>query len=259
MKAPPGNPMLRSPLPCSSIGRGPRSAAVCVVVSIALLLFASVGEGIAQEADEPLRLIPVQPNEASDDPPEPDEADTAASDAAPTVEIGEDEAPALSVPGSAESGIEVRRARCHRPGRGRRASAGGRAVPRRCLVGLASIEDRSAAAAPAGRGAISCHAAAGAGVAHLAGRAACGPGRGGRARLVAGRAPDRDGCTRRCSRPSRGGRAARRRGRHRPDQERSLAFPRSTTPPLASAFWARQAPAAAIGAGYAFSVRHTPA
>ena len=99
--------MLRSPLPCSSIGRGPRSAAVGVVVSIALLLFASVGEGIAQEADEPLRLIPVQPNEASDDPPEPDEAGTAASDAAPTVEIGEDEAPVVPAPGSAESGIEV--------------------------------------------------------------------------------------------------------------------------------------------------------
>ena len=99
--------MLRPLLPRSSVGGRPISAAAGIVVSIALLVFASAGEGIAQEADEPLRLIPAQPSEASDDRPERGKADTAASDAEPIVEIGEDEAPVLSAPASTESGIEV--------------------------------------------------------------------------------------------------------------------------------------------------------
>ena len=98
--------MLRARFPCSSVGRGPQTL-FAVVVSIALLLFAAAGEGIAQEADEPLRLIPEQPKEAGDGAPQPGEAGTAASKADTIVDIGEVDLPVPTVPGSAESGIEV--------------------------------------------------------------------------------------------------------------------------------------------------------
>ena len=98
--------MLRALLPCSSVGRGPQIP-LAVVVSTALLLFAAAGEGIAQEADEPLRLIPEQPKEAGDDAPQPGESGSAASKADTIVDIGEVELPVPAVSGSAESGIEV--------------------------------------------------------------------------------------------------------------------------------------------------------
>ena len=99
--------MLRPHIPCSSGGRRPGFAVLGIAVSIALLLLASVGEGVAQEADEPLRLIPEQPSAAGDDNPDPGEAGAATPDAVPIIEIGEDEAPVLPAPGSVESGIEV--------------------------------------------------------------------------------------------------------------------------------------------------------
>ena len=99
--------MPRPLLSCSSVGRHLRFALVGVVGSIVLLLVASVGESIAQEADEPLRLIPAQPTDAGVDGPEPGEAGTAASNAEPIVEIGEVELPVPSAPASTESGIEV--------------------------------------------------------------------------------------------------------------------------------------------------------
>ena len=100
--------MLRPPRPRSSTGRGPQSAAIAgAVVSIALLLFAPLGEGIAQEADEPLRLIPEQPVEPADSHREPGEADTAASKEGPIVDLGVVELPEPAQPASAESGIEV--------------------------------------------------------------------------------------------------------------------------------------------------------
>ena len=62
---------------------------------------------MAQDADEPLRLIPAQPGEGSDDGQEPGAANSAASDAEPIIEIGPDEMPVLPAPESGESGIEV--------------------------------------------------------------------------------------------------------------------------------------------------------
>ena len=89
--------MPRPLLFCSSVGRHLRSTLIGVVVSSVLLLVASISESIAQEADEPLRLIPAQPTDAG----------SAASNAEPIVEIGEVELPVPSAPASAESGIEV--------------------------------------------------------------------------------------------------------------------------------------------------------
>ena len=99
--------MLRPPSPRSSTGRGPQSAIAGAAVSIALLLFAPLGDGIAQEADEPLRLIPEQPAEPVDDRPGPGEAGTAASKAAPIVDLRVVELPEPAQPASAEGGIEV--------------------------------------------------------------------------------------------------------------------------------------------------------
>ena len=99
--------MLRPPSPRSSTGRGPQSAIAGAVVSIALLLCVPLGEGIAQEADGPLRLIPEQPVEPADDHQEPGEADTAESKAEPIVDLGVVELPEPAQPASAESGIEV--------------------------------------------------------------------------------------------------------------------------------------------------------
>ena len=98
--------MLRPPRPRSPTGRGPQSAIAGAVVSI-VLLCAPLGEGIAQEADEPLRLIPEQPVEPADDHREPGEPDTAASKAEPIVDLGVVELPEPAQPASAESGIEV--------------------------------------------------------------------------------------------------------------------------------------------------------
>ena len=120
-----------------------------------LIFVASAGESIAQDADEPLRLIPAQTDEASGDSSEPGEAGTAASSAEPIIEIGPDDVPVLTIPESGENGIEVGAPRRHRPRRRRRASRRGRAVPRRYLVRLAQVEDRSPVAAPAGRNAVS--------------------------------------------------------------------------------------------------------
>ena len=93
------------PLPsCSSVSRRRRCA---VLVSIALLLVASAGEGLAQEADEPLRLIPEQPKDVGNDRVEPGEAGTAASKADSIVDLGVVELPEPVVPASAESDIEV--------------------------------------------------------------------------------------------------------------------------------------------------------
>ena len=72
-----------------------------------LLLFAASGVGMAQDADEPLRLIPAQPSEGADDSQQPGAAGTAASDTEPIIEIGPDEMPVLPAPDSGESGIEV--------------------------------------------------------------------------------------------------------------------------------------------------------
>ena len=99
--------MPRPPLSCSPVGRPPRSALVGGFLSAALLLIAFVGEGIAQDADEPLRLIPAQQNEANDDRSESDETDAAASAADSGVEAEEIAAPELSASESAKSGIEV--------------------------------------------------------------------------------------------------------------------------------------------------------
>ncbi|MDE0050834.1 MAG: hypothetical protein OXO52_13685 [Rhodospirillales bacterium] len=83
------------------------SAAAGVAVTIMLIFVASAGEGIAQDADEPLRLIPAQTDEASGDSSEPGEAGTAASSAEPIIEIGPDDVPVLTIPESGENGIEV--------------------------------------------------------------------------------------------------------------------------------------------------------
>ena len=99
--------MLRPLLARSPAGRYSRSAACAVVVSIALLLAASAGESIAQDADEPLRLIPEQPDEATDGGTATGEADTGPVSVEPIVEIGPDDIPVLIAPESAESGIEV--------------------------------------------------------------------------------------------------------------------------------------------------------
>ena len=72
-----------------------------------MLLVASAGQSIAQDADEPLRLIPAQTDEAGDDVMEPGEAGAAASSAEPIIEIGPDDIPVLTIPESGESGIEV--------------------------------------------------------------------------------------------------------------------------------------------------------
>ena len=96
------------PLPsCSSVSQHRRSAVFAALVSIALLLVASAGEGVAQVADEPLRLIPEQPSEAGNDRVEPGEAGTAASKAEPIVDLGVVDLPEPAIPASAEGGIEV--------------------------------------------------------------------------------------------------------------------------------------------------------
>ena len=77
------------------------------VLSAVLLLVAFAGAGIAQESDEPLRLIPEQQNEADDDQYASDETGAAAPDADPGVEAEELAAPGTSTPEAAPSGIEV--------------------------------------------------------------------------------------------------------------------------------------------------------
>ena len=99
--------MLRSFLARSPAGRHARPAARAVLVSIALLLAASAGESIAQDADGPLRLIPEQPGEAGDGGPATGEAAASASDAEPIIDLGEVDLPVPTIPESAESGIEV--------------------------------------------------------------------------------------------------------------------------------------------------------
>ena len=91
----------------STVVRQPRSALVGGFVSAALLLIAFAGEGIAQDADEPLRLIPEQQNEANDERSEADKTDTAASPAESGVESEEVAEPGATAPESAQSGIEV--------------------------------------------------------------------------------------------------------------------------------------------------------
>ena len=99
--------MLRSFLARSSAGRYARPAARAVLVSIALLLVASVGESIAQDADEPLRLIPEQPEEAGEGGPAAGESAAPALDLEPIIDLGEVDLPVPTLPDSAESGIEV--------------------------------------------------------------------------------------------------------------------------------------------------------
>ena len=91
----------------STVVRRPRSALVGGILSAALLLIASVGGGIAQDADEPLRLIPEQQTEANDERSESDETGAAASPADVGVESEEVAEPGATAPESAQSGIEV--------------------------------------------------------------------------------------------------------------------------------------------------------
>ena len=72
-----------------------------------LIFVASAGESIAQDADEPLRLIPAQTDEATGDSSEPGEAGAKAPSAEPIIEIGPDDIPVLTIPESGENGIEV--------------------------------------------------------------------------------------------------------------------------------------------------------
>ena len=87
--------MLRASLPRSSASRRPRPAVAGILFATAVLLSSPLGTGIAQEADEPLRLIPEQPDEPVEDRP------------APNDETGADEAPASTASGTDEIGIEV--------------------------------------------------------------------------------------------------------------------------------------------------------
>lgn len=98
--------MPRPPL-SSTVVRRPRSALVGGILSAALLLIAFAGEGIAQDADEPLRLIPEQQNEANDERSESGETDTAASPAEASVESEDAAEPGATASESAQSGIEV--------------------------------------------------------------------------------------------------------------------------------------------------------
>ena len=98
--------MPRPPL-SSTVVRRPRSGLVVGFVSSALLLIAFVGEGIAQDADEPLRLIPEQQTEAADERSESDETGTAASPAEAGVESEDVAEPGATASESAQSGIEV--------------------------------------------------------------------------------------------------------------------------------------------------------
>ena len=72
-----------------------------------LLLVASASESIAQDADEPLRLIPAHQNEADDGGSEPGGADNTVSDAELGVEVEQVAAPESSASESAEPGIQV--------------------------------------------------------------------------------------------------------------------------------------------------------
>ena len=87
-----------------------------VTMSAALLLIVSASESIAQEGDEPLRLIPSQQGEASDvdgpasggDPaPVPEAVAAPASDADPVADGEEDDPSRPAAAASAESGIVV--------------------------------------------------------------------------------------------------------------------------------------------------------
>ena len=98
--------MPRPPLSLKVVRR-PRSALVGGILSAALLLIAFAGEGIAQDADEPLRLIPEQQTEANDNPFDSDETRTAVSPAEVGVESEEDAEPGMTASESAQSGIEV--------------------------------------------------------------------------------------------------------------------------------------------------------
>ena len=98
--------MPRPPL-SSTVVRRPRSGLVVGFVYSAFLLIAFAGNGIAQNADEPLRLIPEQQNEAADERSESDETGTAASPAEVGVESEEVAEPGANAPESAQSGIEV--------------------------------------------------------------------------------------------------------------------------------------------------------
>ena len=91
----------------STVVRRPRSGLVVGFVSSALLLIAFAGEGIAQDADEPLRLIPEQQTETDDERSESDETGTAASPADVGVESEEVAEPGATAPESTQSGIEV--------------------------------------------------------------------------------------------------------------------------------------------------------
>ena len=91
----------------STVVRRPRSALVVGFVSSAFLLIAFAGEGIAQDADEPLRLIPEQQTEANDERSESDETGTATSPAEVGVESEEVAEPGATASESAQSGIEV--------------------------------------------------------------------------------------------------------------------------------------------------------
>ena len=73
----------------------------------ALLLVASVGQSVGQEADEPLRLIPVPQTEADDDRAEPGEPNSAASAPELGVEVEDVIAPESPASESAQPGIEV--------------------------------------------------------------------------------------------------------------------------------------------------------
>ena len=96
--------MPRPPLSRLSTGRCLQHAGVGAVLA-AVLLVASAG--FAQDADEPLRLIPLQQDEAGDDGSAPAVADATVSDPAPIIEIGEDDVPVLSGSEPPTDGIEV--------------------------------------------------------------------------------------------------------------------------------------------------------
>ena len=100
--------MFRLPLCPSRVGRKPWSALVGAILPAVLLLIATAGVGIAQESDEPLRLIPQQQSEDGDESgSEPGEGEGASPNIDSVVGAEGDDATDSAAPASAEGGIRV--------------------------------------------------------------------------------------------------------------------------------------------------------
>ena len=100
--------MFRLLLCRSPVGRKPWSALVGAFLPAALLLIAFAGESIAQEADEPLRLIPQQQTEEGDESgSEPGAGDGGSPNIDSVVGTEDNDATDSAVPASADSDIQV--------------------------------------------------------------------------------------------------------------------------------------------------------